>query len=180
LQLPPTFGPTDLELLDAYLGALPASLEYAVEVRHPDFFAGGEVEQALQRLLESHNANRAVLDSCALFSAPPLDADTREAQRRKPRLPAPVDAQGDKPLLRFIGHPQVVANQAFLEPWIVKVAEWITAGRHPYVFTHTPNNHEAPDLARLFHESLKKRLSNEDNLDPWPATTAGNQQLSLF
>jgi uncharacterized protein YecE (DUF72 family) len=181
LQLPPGFGPAELHLLAAFLSHLPTDFHYAVEVRHPDFFAGGEAERALHDLLQTRGMNRVILDSRALFSAAPAEADTREAQRKKPRLPVPAVVQGNRPLLRFIGHPEVTANRPFLEPWISQVADWIEAGRRrPYVFTHTPNNREAPVLARLFHERLRERLRGENPLPPWPVTTDGHQQLPLF
>ena len=181
LQLPPGFGPADLPALAAYLAALPADFQYAVEVRHPDFFTEGEAEQALNGLLQARGVDRVILDSRALFSASPHDEDTREAQRKKPQLPVPLIAIGTRPLVRFIGHPEIAANRPFLEPWVQQVAEWIIAGRTPCVFTHTPNNHQAPELARLFHEMLKAQIDRVGELPEWPATrNDGQGQLRLF
>ena len=47
LQLPATFGPRDLPALWPFLDGLPRDFTYGVEVRHPEFFAKGEVEKAL-------------------------------------------------------------------------------------------------------------------------------------
>ncbi|MNF00015.1 hypothetical protein D3C81_1316880 [compost metagenome] len=60
--------------------------------------------------------------------------------------------------MRFIGHPELAANEIFLLPWLDKVAAWIEEGRTPYVFLHTSDNYLAPSLARRFHLGLMERL----------------------
>jgi len=181
LQLPPDFAPSDTPALQDYLTALPGEFDYAVEVRHPDFFGDDEAGQALDQWLQEQNIDRAILDSRALFSASPDDEDTRGAQRKKPRLPVSIAATGTQPLVRFIGHPEVAANRPFLAPWVAATAQWINEGRAPYVFMHTPNNRFAPELARLFHELLQARLENVGTLPEWPVERIKiNEQLELF
>lgn len=181
LQLPPSFTPSDLPVLETYLAELPADFQYAVEVRHPDFFTRSEAEQALNGLLQARGMDRVILDSRALFSASPDDEDTRAAQLRKPQLPVHPVVTGTRPFVRFIGHPEIAANRPLLEPWVKQVAEWIDAGWTPYVFTHTPNNRQAPELARLFHDLLKEQISDVGELPLWPAVSnAGKGQLGLF
>ncbi len=181
LQLPPTFSPAELPVLETYLATLPENFEYAVEVRHLDFFRQSEAEQKLNELLQGRGIDRVILDSRALFSASPDDDDTREAQRKKPRLPVHTVTTGQRPCVRFIGHPDIAANRPFLEPWVRQVAEWITAGLTPYVFTHTPNNRQAPELARLFHDLLKAQVDSVGELPPWPATRRKDSgQMELF
>lgn len=155
LQLPPQFGPDAIPTLAAYLATLPAEFACAVEVRHPAFFAKGEAERQLNRLLFERGIDRVMLDSRALFSAAPSDADTRAAQGRKPRLPVHAISLGPRPFIRYIGHPDIAANAPFLAPWLEKLALWLDEGREPYVFIHTPNNRQAPQLARFFHERLR-------------------------
>lgn len=157
LQLPPSFAPGDLPALRAYLKALPQGFQYAVEVRHRAFFAKGEDERQLNRLLLELGIDRVMLDSRALFSADPVDPDTRTAQGKKPRLPVHAISLGLRPFIRYIGHPDLEANRPFLTPWLDKLALWLREGQEPYVFIHTPNNRRAPSLARLFHEMLQAR-----------------------
>jgi uncharacterized protein YecE (DUF72 family) len=180
LQMPKEFGPADLETLAHYLTQLPADLHYALEVRHADFFSEGTARKHLDRLLRDFAVDRVVLDSRALFTARPDDPETREAQRRKPRLPVLASAIGRRPVIRFIGHPELAANRPFLVQWAERVAEWLTEGRTPYVFLHTPNNRHAPSLARLFHSLLKERLAVVGELPDWPAEKAIRPQLTLF
>jgi uncharacterized protein YecE (DUF72 family) len=157
LQLPPSFGPGDLPALRDYLMALPQAFHYAVEVRHPAFFAKGEDERQLNRLLLELGIDRVMLDSRALFNANPADPDTRTAQGKKPRLPVHAISLGSRPFIRYIGHPEPEANPPFLEPWLDKLALWMSEGQEPYVFIHTPNNRQAPRLAQLFHGMLQAR-----------------------
>ncbi|MGF1528379.1 MAG: DUF72 domain-containing protein [Candidatus Competibacterales bacterium] len=168
LQLPPTFGPADLDLLDSYLQGLPRDWAFAVEVRHEAFFTKGEGERRLNRLLRGLAMERVVLDSRPLFSAPGADEDTRGAQAKKPRVPVRAIALGKHPLVRFIGHPSLAANEVFLEPWWTKLQAWLDEGRQPYFFAHTPNNHLAPQLARRVHQHLQTLRPTVGELPPWP------------
>jgi len=156
LQLPPSFGPDALSILRDYLMTLPGELQYAVEVRHLAFFAKGEDERQLNRMLLELGIDRVMLDSRALFSADPdADPETQTAQNKKPRLPVHAISLGSRPFIRYIGHPDVDANRPFLKPWIDKLALWLAEGREPYFFAHTPNNRQAPRLARLVNEWLQ-------------------------
>jgi len=178
LQLPATFGPQRLAELASFLAAL-SGQALAVEVRHPAFFARGEEERALNRLLLERGVERICLDSRALFSCRADDPAVRHAQAQKPRLPPRPAAFSLFPQLRFIGHPELAANDAFLAPWLDKVAAWIEEGRSPYVFLHTADNRLAPDLARRFHRQLGGRLPGLPAL-PEPIGAPQAEQLGLL
>ncbi len=156
LQLPATFGPTRLAELAGFLTELDGPL--AVEVRHAAFFAKGDEERVLNRLLVERGVERICLDSRALFSCQLAAPAVLHAQAKKPRLPTRPTAFTQFPQLRFIGHPELEANDRFLAPWLEKVAGWIEEGRTPYVFLHTSDNRLAPQLARRFHTQLSLRL----------------------
>ncbi|MBK8508848.1 MAG: DUF72 domain-containing protein [Candidatus Competibacteraceae bacterium] len=168
LQLPPNFGPEQLALLEGYLRALPDDFQCAVEVRHPAFFAKGEEERQLNRMLFERGVDRVMLDSRALFASGSDDPDTRGAQRKKPRLPVHAISLGPRPFIRFIGQADPELNRPFLEPWLDKLALWLSEGREPYVFMHTPNSRRAPQLARLFHGLLRARCPKIGDLPSWP------------
>lgn len=159
LQLPASFGPQRLGELGDWLEAF-ASRALAVEVRHPAFFAKGDEERALNRLLHGLGVERICLDSRALFSCQSSDPAVLHAQAKKPRLPIRPTAFSQAPQVRFIGGPDLEANQTFLEPWVDKVAGWIEQGLTPYVFLHTPDNQLAAAQAQRFHASLQARLTD--------------------
>ena len=156
LQLPASFGPQRLAELVSFMDALQRPL--AVEVRHPAFFAKGDAERLLNRLLMDRGVERICLDPRALFSCDSSDPAVRHAQSKKPRVPPRPAAFTQWPQVRFIGRPELEANDPYLLPWVEKVAGWIEEGRTPYVFLHTPDNHRAPELARRFHQQLSERL----------------------
>ena len=156
LQLPASFGPQRLAELVSFVDALERPL--AVEVRHPEFFAKGDAERLLNRLLMDRGVERICLDPRALFSCISTDPAVLHAQSKKPKVPPRPAAFTQFPQVRFIGRPELEANDPYLRPWVEKVAGWIEEGRTPYVFLHTPDNHRAPELARRFHQQLSERL----------------------
>ncbi len=156
LQLPASFAPQRLAELAGFIDGLERPL--AVEVRHPEFFAKGDAERRLNRLLRERGVERICLDPRALFSCTSTDPAVLHAQSKKPKVPPRPAAFTQFPQVRFIGHPQLEANDPFLLPWIDKVAGWIEEGRTPYMFLHTSDNRLAAELARRFHARLMQRL----------------------
>lgn len=181
IQLPPTFGPADLPTLERYLVSLPSGFAFAVEVRHEGFFGGGADERALDALLAEHGASRIIFDTRGLRSADPRLPGVADAQRRKPWLPVRHDAPGQRPVVRYVAHPEVKANLTWLADWANVVAEWIGAGREPYVFIHSPDDNVAPALARAFHALVAERAA-VGQMPPWLGENEPPppEQLSLF
>jgi uncharacterized protein YecE (DUF72 family) len=158
IQLPGSFGPADLPALAAFLPTLPGDHRYAVEVRHPRFFDGGPPGRALARVLTDRGAEWITFDTTTLFAARPTSQAEREAWGSKPRLPRRTDALTDRPVVRYLGRDDVEATAAGWQPWIGVVAGWLAEGRQPTIFVHTPDNGEAPALARRFHDDVRRRL----------------------
>ncbi|MFA0996159.1 MULTISPECIES: DUF72 domain-containing protein [Pseudomonas syringae group] len=156
LQLPASFTPQRLAELVGFIDELNVPL--AVEVRNMAFFMKGDEERMLNRLLLDRGVERICLDSRALFSCVSSDPAVLHAQSKKPKVPPRPAALTSFPQVRFIGGPDLEANNEFLVQWVEKVAVWIEEGRTPYVFLHTPDNLKAPEQARRFHEQLMLRL----------------------
>lgn len=176
LQLPASFGPARLDELSQLIETLNRPL--AVEVRHTAFFARAEEERALNRMLRERGVERICMDTRALFSCQSRDPALIHAQSKKPRLPVRPTAFSESPQLRFVGHPELQANDPFLSPWLEKVAQWIEAGKRPHVYLHTPDNRLAPELAMRFHEQLSERLPGLPSLPVPPMQS--ESQLSLL
>lgn len=176
IQLPRDFGADELPMLEAVLKRWPKALPCAVEVRHGEFFHKGMAEQSLNRLLITHETDRVMLDTRALFATPAGDdARLQQAQREKPRRPLHVLSTAAQPVVRFIGHFDDEINHARFTPWIEQLALWMEQGKSPVLFVHTPDNRAAPLLARAFHGRLAERIA----LLPL-AAFAGERQESLF
>lgn len=157
LQLPASFTPHRLGELVTFIDALQGK-PLAVEVRNMGFFDKSEQEKQLNRLLLDRGVERICLDSRPLFSCVSNDPAVLHAQSKKPQVPPRPAALTQFPQVRFIGRPELSANQPYVEQWAQKVAGWIEEGRTPYVYLHTPDNIEAPDLARQFHQRLMTLL----------------------
>lgn len=156
LQLPALFGPARLAELSHFLDEI--GVPVAVEVRNDAFFARSDEERLLNRLLHERGVERICLDPRALFSCTSRDPAVLHAQAKKPKVPPRPAAFSQHPQVRFIGHPELAANDSFLTPWVDKVAGWIEEGRCPYIFLHTSDNRLAAALAQHFHQRLMVRL----------------------
>ncbi|MCY1417464.1 hypothetical protein D9M71_329990 [compost metagenome] len=156
LQLPAQFSPARLGELCHFLDEV--GVPVAVEVRNQAYFAKGEEERLLNRRLHERGVERICLDPRALFSCTSRDPAVLHAQAKKPKVPPRPAAFSQHPQVRFIGHPELEANEAFLTPWVDKVAAWIEEGRGPYIFLHTSDNRLAAALAQRFHQRLMQHL----------------------
>lgn len=173
LQLPATFGPQDLPALWAFLDALPADFAYGVEVRHPLFFAKGEAETLLNRGLHARGVNRAILDSRPVHGAIPHSEAIIDAQRKKPKLPVHAVLTASHPLVRFIGSDDMAQNRALFAVWLRTLPQWASTTT-PYLFLHTPDIAQAPELVATLWGDLRTVLPE---IGPAPAIP---QQSSLF
>lgn len=173
LQLPATFAPRDLPALWQFLDALPRTFTYGVEVRHPEFFAKGEAEQQLNSGLHQRGVNRVILDSRPVHAARPHNEAVREAQRKKPKVPVHALVTASHPLVRFIGSDDMAQNRALFADWLNMLPRW-TQTTTPYLFLHTPDIAQAPELVATLWEDLRAVLPEIGTAPSIP------QQSSLF
>ena len=170
IQLPPSFGPADLGALAGFLRRLPREHRYCVEVRHREFFDDPRAERQLERALGYADAEWATFDTTVLFGSPPTSDAEREAWMKKPRLPRRQRALTAQPVVRYIGRDDNARTVAGWQHWLTPIAEWLREGRSPTVFIHTPDNVDALELARRFHDDVRARVPEIDPLpEPLPA-----------
>ncbi|WP_202602111.1 DUF72 domain-containing protein [Photobacterium halotolerans] len=180
IQLPASFGPAELPALSAFLKQLPSDLTVGVEVRHPAFFSKGAEEKTLNRLLIEHQANRIIMDTRPVFSAPATSEAVIDAHQKKPRVPVHAIATAMHPVVRFIGHPDLDANDPFFANWLQRLPLWLSEGRQPYLFIHTPDNDFAPELAVRLHHQLAQQLADTAWHLPELKLPQGGDQVSLL
>jgi uncharacterized protein YecE (DUF72 family) len=170
IQLPPSFGPTDLGALTAFLRRLPREHRYAVEVRHRAFFEDPRSEKQLETALRGAGAEWVTFDTSVLFKSPPASDAEREAWANKPRLPRRTRALTAYPIVRYLGRDEVAPTVAGWQHWLDAVAGWLAEGRSPTVFIHTPDNAGALSLARRFHDQARSRVPGIEPLpEPIPS-----------
>jgi uncharacterized protein YecE (DUF72 family) len=176
IQLPASFAPSDVAALAHFLQRLPGSHRYAVEVRHPAFFDDPRSARLLESALAGVGAEWVPFDTTAFFRSPPTSDAEREAWTKKPRMPLRSLALTDRPIVRYLGRDAPARTIEGWQHWIDVVAEWLREGRSPTVFIHTPDNADAPVLARRFHEDVRARVPELAAL-PQPITV---EPLTLF
>jgi uncharacterized protein YecE (DUF72 family) len=173
IQLPGSFAPSDVDSLGSFLAGLPRSHRYAVEVRHRSFF---DDPSSLERVLSRFDAEWIPFDTTAFFQAPPTSDAEREAWTAKPRMPHRSHALTDRPIVRYLGRDAIPATVEGWNPWLDTVVAWLREGRSPTMFIHTPDNADAPMLARRFHDEVRARVPE---LEPLPEPDAA-EQPTLF
>jgi uncharacterized protein YecE (DUF72 family) len=83
---------------------------------------------------------------------------------------AAIEPLGSYPVVRYLGRDDAARTVAGWQPWADAVAGWLREGRSPTVFIHTPDNVEALELARRFHDDVRARVPEVEPLcEPIPA-----------
>jgi uncharacterized protein YecE (DUF72 family) len=173
IQLPASFAPADLPVLARFMRRLPSAYRYAVEVRNPGFFTD---PRPLEAVLATVSAEWIPFDTTVFFAEPPTSDVERATWTMKPRVPRRTRALTDRPIVRYLGRDANEKTIAGWTPWIDTVVGWLREGRSPTMFIHTPDDAEAPMLARRFHEAVRARLPEVEPL-PEPTPT---EPLTLF
>jgi uncharacterized protein YecE (DUF72 family) len=176
IQLPGSFGASDVPVLARFLRGLPASHRYAVEVRDTAFFTDPRATLLLERALAAAAAEWMSFDTTAFFRTLPTSDAERETWSKKPRMPFRDVAMTDRPIVRYLGRDDATRTIEGWQRWIDVVTAWLREGRSPTMFVHSPDNADAPVLARRFHDDVRARLPELEPLpDPVPV-----EPLTLF
>jgi uncharacterized protein YecE (DUF72 family) len=185
LQLPPRFSPTLLPELEVFLAGWPRDARLAVEVRHLGWYDAPYYD-SLNGLLSEHNMARVVIDTHPIRNLKG-DAILRgsayesllEARERKPDVPVIPERTTDFVFIRYIGHPKMAYNVAFLDEWAEYLVSQLREGASAYVFCHSPDNMIAPYLCRELHQRIAAQVSIPPL--PWDETdSTAFQQGRLF
>jgi uncharacterized protein YecE (DUF72 family) len=169
IQLPGSFAPADVPVLETFLRRLPPSHRYAVEVRHPDFFTDAGATAHLEGVLAAVDAEWVPFDTTAFFATPPTSEAERDAWTKKPRVPRRSRALTDRPVVRYLGRDATAETVEGWQHWVAQTVGWLREGRSPTVFIHTPDNADAPALARRFHAEVRARVPELEALpEPEP------------
>ncbi|MGL5083031.1 MAG: DUF72 domain-containing protein [Microcoleaceae cyanobacterium] len=177
-QLPAQYAPTHLEDLQVFLEAWPQDrTALALEVRHLDWFQDPYSTQ-LNSLLQKLKIGRVLLDSRPIYLNP-TDEVLINLERKKPNVPVPFCLTAPFTLVRFISHPEMSVNQAFLQEWSLKINQWLSQGTQIYFFVHCPLEVRSPHNARCFQHLLEREKISVPPL-PWDQINSESIQLSLW
>ncbi|GCE12985.1 DUF72 domain-containing protein [Tengunoibacter tsumagoiensis] len=154
LQLPPAFGPSQLENLHRFLAFWPAEVRLAVEVRHAEFYQP-EASRALNELLEHYHVARVMMDTRPIRVGSAEEQQVLQARERKPDLPLQRVITTDFTFIRYIGHPRMDVNEPLLDEWAQHCAHWLKEGRTLYVFCHCPYEEHSPAICYALYQRVK-------------------------
>lgn len=96
-----------------------------------------------------------------------------EAQKKKPKVPVHALVTAHNPMVRFIGSDDMTQNRELFSVWIRTLPKW-TQTATPYLFLHTPDIAQAPELVDTLWSDLRTALPEIGNAPSIP------QQTSLF
>lgn len=180
IQLPPTFSSQYIDVFHEFIKQLPAAFQYAVEVRHEDFFQH-DADNILNELLHKYRIDRVTFDTRALFDSNASDTATIDAKSKKPNFPVEAYSIGRHPVVRFIGAGDERSSLQYFNYWVKKIRGWVDEGKEPYLFIHMPDNAGAPALAQVIHEQLQASISHLEDLPRWPYERSSTHgQMGLF
>jgi uncharacterized protein YecE (DUF72 family) len=176
-QLPPSYAPTLLDDLTAFLSAWPhTEIPLALEVRHRDWFKEPYASN-LTALLEKLGVGRVLLDSRPIYTGD--DDPQLQSERRKPKLPVQFSITAPFSLIRFISHPNLEINQPFMAEWVTQIQQWLQQGKRIYFFVHCPIEERSPNTARYFQKLLEQSGVKVPPL-PWDNLDSPPNQLNLW
>lgn len=160
LQLPPAFGPKQIDQLAAFLAFWPnsqGSPRLAVEVRHPDFYKEPH-SSALDSLLSERAAARVIMDTRPIRTGPAKEQQVLQARERKPDLPLHITTTADFAFVRYIGNPRMEVNDPLLDSWAEQFALWLRSGMTLYIFCHCPFEVHSPTICRSLYQRVRTQL----------------------
>ena len=173
VQCPARLGPADLPALQGIFERLPREHRYALELRHPDFFAQPET---VEPLLNRFDAGRVMFDSRPIYQGDTQHPEVLAARHKKPDVPLLDAVYNNLVYARVVLHPDPHYNALVVDEWLDRLTGYLEAGHCVYFMMHCPNNQHCPNFAREFHDKLSSRLPDLPALRPWPLP----RQDSLF
>lgn len=153
LQLPPSFGPSHLPQLEAFLNDWPTDVHLAVEVRHADFYTQHPA-MILNTLLTQHKVARVMMDTRPIRTGSAKEQQVLHARERKPNLPLQIAVTTDFIFLRYIGHPRMEVNDPLLDTWAQQIGQWLKQGTTVYVFCHCPYEVHSPEICLALYQRV--------------------------
>ncbi len=173
VQFPASAGPAELAAMEATLARLSRQFRYAIEVRHPRFFAQPEL---LEPLLDEHGCGRVMMDSRPIYRGDTTHPEVQQALHEKPDVPVLDTVYNGLAFVRLVLHPEADSNERYLAEWSHRVAASLRGGDRVYMMIHCPNNLHCPAFARSFHERLRREpdMDRIAPLPPWPLPRQGS------
>ncbi|ALG68198.1 DUF72 domain-containing protein [Beggiatoa leptomitoformis] len=139
LQLPPTFTPVQLPLLQKFFEYFPMDISLAVEFRHPAWFQQNTFANVVA-MLSHWNKTTVITDV----------AGRRDVLHQYLSTPTAF--------IRFVGNALDTTDYQRIDAWVSCLQDWFMQGlKTLYFFVHEPDNTLSPELAEYLIKQLNQR-----------------------
>lgn len=136
LQLSDRFGPQRKKELAVYLHSFPTHLPLFVEVRHPGWFAGEEME-TLVRLLTENSKGLIITDTAGRRDCCHMHLSQLKA------------------MVRFVANNLHPTDHTRIDGWVHRINQWLENGLETlYFIIHMDNEKHSPELAGYLVDKL--------------------------
>ena len=179
LQLPPSFDPTHISLLNEFLTEWPSDVRLAVEVRNADFYTE-HATQELDMLLNQYNAARVMMDIRPIHTGSLKEQQLLQARERKPNVPLHIAATTDFTFVRYIGHPRMEVNEPFLNNWSEQIEKWLKQGITVYAFCHCPYETHSPEICAALYARVNALIPQPPLAQQQEGSDTAIEQHRLF
>lgn len=140
IQLPPHFAPDKAEVLMNYVNALPTDLTWAIEFRHPDWFAGSTAAEEVWQWMRERKIIAVISDT----------AGRRDAVHMR--------ITGAGTIVRFGGNNLHASDELRWKEWIDRLYQWQQQGLEwCELWMHQTDSIVTPESCIRFAELWKER-----------------------
>lgn len=142
LQMPPNFGPKNMEVLSDYLSSLPTKPEVCIELRHPDWYKSKEVFDETYMILKKNKVGFAITDVAGRRDLLHMRLSTRTA------------------FIRFVGNSLHPTDFERVDDWIDRIKRWYESGIEKiYFLMHMHDERYSPELCAYAIRKLNKECN---------------------
>ena len=158
LQLPPNFGPGELDTLMRYLDDFPRNFPLALELREEHWFNHTTPFEELCALLEAYNLATVITDV----------AGRRDVLHMR--------LTNNTAFIRFVGYGLHPTDYSRIDQWLARLKTWFDLGLQKlYFFIHQQDIRHSPVLVSYFIDGLQRLCDIQiDKPKPIPQPVQGS------
>jgi uncharacterized protein YecE (DUF72 family) len=161
-QLPPTFGPSQMEELKAFLKNMSFDHPLSIEFRNEAWFNQADELEDMMRWMADQGFYTCITDV----------AGRRDVLH--------MQLTGKMCCIRFVSTGDSALDEERIRDWTTRICSWDQLGvQSIYFFLHHPDNNKAAELSVYLHDQLKEKDSKIKCMRP-SHYQEGESQMKLF
>jgi len=141
IQVSESFSTKRKEELFNFLRSLPTDLQFFLELRHPDWFANGDIRNELLSLLKKANMGIVITDT----------SGRRDCAHMYLTIP--------KAFIRYVGNSLHPTDYTRIDAWVKRMKYWLDNGlQELYFFMHMHDEATYPEFTVFLVDKMNKDL----------------------